>query len=169
MNYIKITKHDIANGVGVRVVLWVSGCTVHCYNCQNSSTWDFTAGQPFTNNTMTELLEELSPDYISGLTLSGGHPLDQANQQQISNIVKTVKTKLPNKTIWLYTGYTYEQILKSKFIVNEILPYIDILVDGKYDYTKRDITLAWCGSSNQRVIDIQKSLKGNKVILFKKE
>lgn len=169
MNYIKITKHDIANGVGVRVVLWVSGCTVHCYNCQNPSTWDFTAGQPFTNNTMTELLEALSPDYISGLTLSGGHPLEQANQQQISNIVKTVKTKLPSKTIWLYTGYTYKQILKSIFIVNEILPYIDILVDGKYDYTKRDITLAWCGSSNQRVIDIQKSLKGNKVILFKKE
>lgn len=169
MNYIKITKHDIANGVGVRVVLWVSGCTVHCYNCQNPSTWDFTAGQPFTNNTMTELLEALSPDYISGLTLSGGHPLEQVNQQQISNIVKTVKTKLPSKTIWLYTGYTYEQILKSKFIANEILPYIDILVDGKYDYTKRDITLSWCGSSNQRVIDIQKSLKENKVILFKEE
>ena len=169
MNYIKITKHDIANGLGVRVVLWVSGCTVHCYNCQNPSTWNFTAGQPFTNDTMTELLEALSPDYISGLTLSGGHPLEQVNQQQISNIVKTVKTKLPSKTIWLYTGYTYEQILKSKFIANEILPYIDILVDGKYDYTKRDITLSWCGSSNQRVIDIQKSLKENKVILFKEE
>lgn len=169
MNYIKITKHDIANGVGVRVVLWVSGCTVHCYNCQNPSTWDFTAGQPFTNDTMTELLEALSLDYISGLTLSGGHPLEQANQQQISNIVQTVKTKLPSKTIWLYTGYTYEQILKSKLLVNEILPYIDILVDGKYDCTKRDITLAWCGSSNQRVIDIQKSLKENKVILFKEE
>lgn len=169
MNYIKITKHDIANGIGVRVVLWVSGCTVHCCNCQNPSTWDFTAGQPFTNVTMTELLEALSPDYISGLTLSGGHPLEQANQQQVSNIVQTVKTKLPSKTIWLYTGYTYEQILKSKFIANEILPYIDILVDGKYDHTKRDITLAWCGSSNQRVIDIQKSLKENKVILFKEE
>lgn len=166
MNYIKITKHDIANGIGVRVVLWVSGCTVHCYNCQNPSTWNFTAGQPFTNDTMTELLEALSPDYISGLTLSGGHPLEQVNQQQISNIVKTVKTKLPSKTIWLYTGYTYEQILKSKFIANEILPYIDILVDGKYDYTKRDITLSWCGSSNQRVIDIQKSLKENKVIFI---
>lgn len=150
-------------------MLWVSGCTVHCYNCQNPSTWDFTAGQPFTNDTMTELLEALSPDYISGLTLSGGHPLEQANQQQISNIVQTVKTKLPSKTIWLYTGYTYEQILKSKLIVNEILPYINILVDGKYDCTKRDITLAWCGSSNQRVIDIQKSLKENKVILFKEE
>lgn len=169
MNYIKITKHDIANGVGVRVVLWVSGCTMHCYNCQNPSTWNFTAGHPFTNDTMTELLEALSPDYISGLTLSGGHPLEQANQQQVSNIVKMVKTKLPSKTIWLYTGYTYEQILKSKFIANEILPYIDILVDGKYDHTKRDITLAWCGSSNQRVIDIQKSLKENKVILFKEE
>ena len=106
MNYIKITKHDIANGVGVRVVLWVSGCTVHCCSCQNPSTWDFTAGQPFTNNTMTELLEALSPDYISGLTLSGGHPLEQANQQQISNIVKTVKTKLPSK-------YGYIQVIHT--------------------------------------------------------
>lgn len=132
---------------------------MHCYNCQNPSTWNFTAGHPFTNDTMTELLEALSPDYISGLTLSGGHPLEQANQQQVSNIVKMVKTKLPSKTIWLYTGYTYEQILKSKFIANEILPYIDILVDGKYDHTKRDITLAWCGSSNQRVIKVQESLK----------
>lgn len=113
---------------------------------------------------MTELLEALSPDYISGLTLSGGHPLEQANQQQISNIVKTVKTKLPSKTIWLYTGYTYEQVLKSKFIVNEILPYIDILVDGKYDYTKRDITLSWCGSRNQRVIKVQESLKSEQVV-----
>lgn len=113
---------------------------------------------------MTELLEALSPDYISGLTLSGGHPLEQANQQQISNIVQTVKTKLPSKTIWLYTGYTYEQILKSKLIVNEILPYIDILVDGKYDCTKRDITLAWCGSSNQRVIKVQESLKSEQVV-----
>lgn len=113
---------------------------------------------------MTELLEALSPDYISGLTLSGGHPLEQVNQQQVSNIVKTVKTKRPSKTIWLYTGYTYEQILKSKFIVNEILPYIDILVDGKYDYTKRDISLAWCGSSNQRVIKVQESLKSEQVV-----
>lgn len=164
MNYIKITKHDIANGIGVRVVLWVSGCTMHCHNCQNPTTWDFNAGQPFTNGTMAELLEALSPDYISGLTLSGGHPLEQANQQQISNIVKTVKTKLLSKTIWLYTGYTYEQILKSKFIANEILPYIDILVDGKYDESQRDISLAWCGSKNQRVIRVQKSLNAGKII-----
>lgn len=164
MNYIKITKHDIANGIGVRVVLWVSGCTMHCHNCQNPTTWDFNAGQAFIKDTMSELLEALSPDYISGLTLSGGHPLEQANQQQISNIVKTVKTKLPSKTIWLYTGYTYEQILKSKFIVNEILPYIDILVDGKYDETQRDISLVWCGSKNQRVIRVQKSLNAGKII-----
>lgn len=164
MNYIKITKHDIANGVGVRVVLWVSGCTMHCHNCQNPTTWDFNAGQAFIKDTMTELLEALSPDYISGLTLSGGHPLEQANQQQISNIVKTVKTKLPSKTIWLYTGYTYEQILKSKFIVNEILPYIDILVDGKYNESQKDISLAWCGSKNQRVIRVQKSLNVGKII-----
>lgn len=169
MNYIKITKNDIANGVGVRTVLWVSGCTMHCKECHNQSTWDFNVGQPFTNDTMNELLNSLIPDYVAGLTLSGGHPLEKQNQQQIANIVKTVKAKYPIKTIWLYTGYLYENILKMPFVVRNILPYIDILVDGKYDCTKRDITLAWCGSSNQRVIDIQKSLKENKVILFKEE
>lgn len=169
MNYIKITKNDIANGVGVRTVLWVSGCTMRCKECHNQSTWDFNAGQPFTNDTMNELLNSLIPDYVAGLTLSGGHPLEKQNQQQIANIVKTVKAKYPTKTIWLYTGYLYENILKMPFVARNILPYIDILVDGKYDCTKRDITLAWCGSSNQRVIDIQKSLKENKVILFKEE
>lgn len=169
MNYIKITKNDIANGVGVRTVLWVSGCTMRCKECHNQSTWGFNAGQSFTNDTMNELLNSLIPDYIAGLTLSGGHPLEKQNQQQIANIVKTIKAKYPTKTIWLYTGYLYENILKMPFVVRNILPYIDILVDGKYDCTKRDITLAWCGSSNQRVIDIQKSLKENKVILFKEE
>lgn len=169
MNYIKITKNDIANGIGVRTVLWVSGCTMHCKECHNQSTWDFSTGQPFINDTMNELLNSLIPDYVAGLTLSGGHPLEKQNQQQIANIVKTVKAKYPTKTIWLYTGYLYENILKMPFVVRNILPYIDILVDGKYDCTKRDITLAWCGSSNQRVIDVQKSLKENKVILFKEE
>lgn len=169
MNYIKITKNDIANGVGVRTVLWVSGCTMHCKECHNQSTWDFSTGQPFINDTMNELLNSLIPDYVAGLTLSGGHPLEEQNQQQVADIVKTVKTKYPTKTIWLYTGYLYENILKMPFVVKNILPYVDILVDGKYDYTKRDITLAWCGSSNQRVVDVQKSLKENKVILFKEE
>lgn len=169
MNYIKITKNDIANGIGVRTVLWVSGCTICCKECHNQSTWDFNAGQPFTNDTMNELLNSLIPDYVAGLTLSGGHPLEKQNQQQVADIVKTVKTKYPTKTIWLYTGYLYENILKMPFVARNILPYIDILVDGKYDYTKRDITLAWCGSSNQRVIDVQKSLKENKVVLFKEE
>lgn len=169
MNYIKITKNDIANGIGVRTVLWVSGCTMHCKECHNQSTWNFKVGQPFTNDTMNELLNSLIPDYVAGLTLSGGHPLEKQNQQQVADIVKTVKTKYPTKTIWLYTGYLYEDILKMPFVARNILPYIDILVDGKYDCTKRDITLAWCGSSNQRVIDVQKSLKENKVILFKEE
>lgn len=142
---------------------------MRCKECHNQSTWDFNAGQPFTNDTMNELLNSLIPNYVAGLTLSGGHPLEKQNQQQIANIAKTVKAKYPTKTIWLYTGCLYENILKMPFVTRNILPYIDILVDGKYDYTKRDITLAWCGSSNQRVIDIQKSLKENKVILFKEE
>lgn len=167
MNYIKITKHDIANGSGIRVVLWISGCTMFCKQCQNSSTWDFNAGKLFTENTKAELLEVLEPEYISGLTLSGGHPLELQNQNQVVDIVKTVKDKFPMKTIWLYTGYTYEETLKMPFVLKNIFPYIDVLVDGKYDYTKRDITLAWCGSSNQRVIDVQESLKRDKVILYK--
>lgn len=167
MNYIKITKHDIANGSGIRVVLWISGCTMFCKQCQNSSTWNFKAGKLFTENTKDELIEALEPEYISGLTLSGGHPLESQNQNQVVDIIKVVKDKFPMKTIWLYTGYTYEEILKMPFVLKNIFPYIDVLVDGKYDYTKRDITLAWCGSSNQRVIDVQESLKRDKIILYK--
>ena len=176
MNYEKIDKCSSSNGIGFRTVLWVNGCAVKCFNCQNPQTWDFESGIPFTDETMHELLDDLSLPYISGLTLSGGHPLEPQNLDTVYKIVKTVKEKLPNKSIWLYTGYTWEEILEKDksyedLEVNGISPldvvkHCDVLVDGKYEDDKRDITLAWRGSSNQRVINIQETLKQNKIILW---
>lgn len=176
MNYHNITTDDMLNGDGLRTVLWVSGCQQKCNNCQNPQTWGFDSGIPFTDETMQELLDDLSLPYISGLTLSGGHPLEPKNLDTVYNIVKTVKEKFPNKSIWLYTGYTWEEILKKDksyedLEANGISPldvvkYCDVLVDGKYEDDKRDITLAWRGSSNQKVINIQESLKQNKIILW---
>ena len=176
MNYERIDKCSSSNGIGFRTVLWVNGCAVKCFNCQNPQTWDFDSGIPFTDETMQELLDDLSLPYISGLTLSGGHPLEPQNLDTVYNIVKTVKEKFLNKSIWLYTGYTWEEILeKDKSYENleingisplDIVKYCDVLVDGKYEDDKRDITLAWRGSSNQRVINIQESLKQNKIVLW---
>lgn len=164
------------NGEGLRTVLWVSGCSCFCRNCQNPQTWSFDSGIPFTGNDMQELLDDLSKPYIAGLTLSGGHPLESQNCEAIYQIVKTVKKQFPNKSIWLYTGYTWEEILEKDktyedLEVNTISPldivkYCDVLVDGKYEDDKRDVTLAWRGSSNQRVIDVQKTLKQNKIVLY---
>ena len=178
MNYIKISKNDIANGTGIGVVLWVSGCCCRCYNCHNPSTWDFNAGQPFTEDTMQEILSELAKPYISHFTLSGGHPLEYQNINTVYRIVKTVKEKFPDKTIWRYTGYTGEEILEQykrweDHEVNgicslDVVRYCDVLVDGRYEDDKRDISLAGRGSSNQRVVDIKESLKQNSVVLFQK-
>lgn len=174
MNYIKISKYDTANGIGIGVVLWVSGCNCHCHGCHNPQTWNFNAGQPFTEDTMQKLLEALDKPYISRLTLSGGHPLDPKNIDTISKITSYIRTEYPNKMQWLYTGYTWE-FLKCIYddkendfnaYVTNVLSNINVLVDGRYKEDKRDISLAWRGSSNQRVIDVQKSLKQNKIILY---
>jgi anaerobic ribonucleoside-triphosphate reductase activating protein len=176
VNYHNITTDDMLNGDGLRVVLWVSGCSIHCFNCQNPQTHSFDSGIPFLNETMQEILDGLSQPYISGLTLSGGHPLEYQNINTVYGIVKTVKEKFPNKSIWLYTGYTWEEILdKDKEYedhkVNgafplDVIKYCDVLVDGKYEDDKRDISLAWRGSSNQRVISVQESLNQDKVVLY---
>ena len=165
MNYIKVTKNDIANGIGVGCVLWVSGCDIHCKNCHNQSTWDFNSGQLFTEDTMQEILLTLTKPYISRLTLSGGHPLDPHNAPKVLEIVKRVKMVFPNKDIWIYSGYEWENIIKDETL-REILKYIDTLVDGAYIDELRDISLAFRGSSNQRIIDVPKSLEQNKVILW---
>lgn len=169
------------NGDGLRVVLWLSGCSHHCYNCQNPQTWNPNNGIPFDEDAKQEIFEELSKDYISGITLSGGDPLYQENVSQVLSLIKEIKEKFPDKTIWLYTGYTYEQIMwpvitsdfnpeRDKLISEKrkILQLCDVLVDGEYIDEQRDITLKWKGSANQRVIDVQKSIKDKKVQLYER-
>lgn len=161
MNYIKITKNDIANGEGIGVVLWVSGCTCHCYNCHNPQTWDFNSGVPFTEDTMQEILIALDRPYISRLTLSGGHPLETLNLPTVYQIVKKVKERFPQKSIWIYSGMTLKEIKESnnsyeKSEINcpsplDVLNYCDTLVDGKYIDELKDISLAFKGSSNQQI------------------
>lgn len=165
MNYEKIDKCSVSNGTGVRTVLWVSGCGLFCRNCHNSQTWDFNSGIPFTDDTMQELLYELDKPYIKGLTLSGGHPLDPLNAPEVLKIVKRVKVNQPSKDIWIYTGYTWEYVMQNETL-KEIMQYTNVLVDGEYVDELRDISLAFRGSGNQRIIDVPKSLAANKVVLW---
>ena len=165
MNYIKVTKNDIANGIGIGCVLWVSGCNCQCYNCHNQSTWDFNAGQSFTEDTMQEILLTLTKSYISRFTLSGGHPLDPLNAPEVLEIVKRVKMVFPNKDVWIYSGYEWENIIKDETL-REIMKYTDVLVDGPYIDELRDVSLAFKGSSNQRIICAKQSLEQNKLILW---
>lgn len=176
MNYEKIDKCSSSNGIGFRTVLWVHGCTIGCSRCHNPQLWDFNSGIPFTEDTMEELLSDLSKPYIAGLTLSGGHPLEPQNLPEVYKIIKRVKAEYPSKDIWLYTGYEWKQIMeKDKFHEDheinspsplDVVRLCDVLVDGNYQDDKRDISLAWRGSTNQRVIDIPKSLQQGKVVLW---
>lgn len=161
-NYAGIIKDDFNNGKGIGLTIFLQGCTHHCPHCQNESTWDFKGGNPFTDEILDEVVEYVKTHtYITRLTLSGGDPLD--NKDTTLKIIKRFKKDLPNIKIWVYTGYTYENIDKK------ILEDIDILVDGLYVDSLRDVTLYFKGSSNQRVIDIKKSLKENKVIRVKED
>ena len=160
MRYHNITKDDMLNGDGLRVVLWVSGCSHCCKDCQNPLTWDPNGGLPFDEAAKEEVFAELEKNYISGITLSGGDPLYPGNRMDIRNLVKEIREKYPKKTIWMYTGYEWE-IVRSF----DILKYVDVLVDGEYEKDKRDTQLHWRGSSNQRVIDVQESLKTGNVVL----
>lgn len=175
MNYIKMTKTDIANGTGVRCVLWVAGCDVHCKGCHNPCSWDFDAGQPFDEAAMEDLIEALSRPWIRGLTLSGGHPLAYNNLPSVYQVCKTVREKLPDKDIWLYTGYTLEahDFYKNVDIErgnvslrNHILNMCDVVVDGEYDENLRDISLKFRGSSNQRIIDVKKTIATEEICLW---
>lgn len=170
MNYANIKYNDIANGEGVRVSLFVSGCTHHCKNCFNPETWDFNYGKEFTLEVQNKIIEELKPDHINGLTLLGGEPMEPANQKGLLPFVKRVKELYPNKTIWCFSGYLFdEQLLKESRAhcpwTKELLSYIDILVDGEFKEELKDITLRFKGSSNQRIIDVKKSLLENNVVL----
>ena len=166
MNYGEIKNYDIANGEGVRVSLFVSGCTHRCKGCFNEMTWDFNYGKPFTAETEDEILKMLEPYYIDGLTLLGGEPMEKSNQQALLPFLRRVKEAYPHKNIWCYTGYTLETDLltgraRTEF-TDEILSLIDVLVDGEFILEQKDISLAFRGSSNQRIIDMKKTLAEGK-------
>ena len=163
MNYGEIKKCDIADGIGVRVSLFVSGCTHCCEGCFNEMTWDFGYGQPFTRETEDTLLEYLSPDYIKGLTLLGGEPMEPENQRVLLPFLRRVREKFPHKTIWCYTGCVLETQLLAESrwrceCTDEMLSMIDVLVDGEFVLARRNISLAFRGSDNQRIIDLKRTL-----------
>lgn len=179
MNYHNITHDDMLNGVGLRVVLWCSGCSHNCHNCQNPQAWDINSGIPFDKKAKEELFSELSKDYISGITFSGGDPLHENNLQTVLDLVNKISISFPQKTIWIYSGYTWKGVMnpvittdfnpdRDKIIKmrQEIVKQCDVFVDGRYIDELRDVSLHWRGSSNQRVIDVQKILKEGNVILF---
>ncbi|MCR5120593.1 MAG: anaerobic ribonucleoside-triphosphate reductase activating protein [Lachnospiraceae bacterium] len=154
MRYHNITHDDMLNGDGLRVVLWVAGCEHCCKGCQNPQTWDAEGGLPFDEAAKQEIFEQLDKDYISGLTFSGGDPLFPSNRVDVRKLAQEVKEKYPDKTIWLYTGYLWEQVMHYP-----VMQYVDVVVDGEFEQDKFDANLRWKGSSNQRVIDVQKTLK----------
>lgn len=166
MNYLKIDKCDYLNGRGVGVVLWLSGCNHHCEGCQNQKSWNSNNGQPFDKKAEDELIEHLKLPYISRLTLSGGDPLHENNIEGVLNLVNKI-LHCQKKTIWLYTGYTFEQCVENT-TRRQIISKCDVLVDGRYVDSQRDITLKWRGSSNQRVIDIKQSLLKGKIVLHER-
>ncbi len=169
MRYHNITKADMLNGEGLRVVLWTSGCSHHCHACQNAITWNEEDGLLFDDAAKKEIFAELENDWCSGLTLSGGDPLFQKNRKEIAKLVKEVKERFPDKSIWCYTGYTWEELLeqeKTDQDVKEILQNIDVLLDGKFVLRLALEKLHYVGSSNQSIIDVKKSLEENKKILY---
>ncbi len=171
MNYAEIKNYDIANGLGVRVSLFVSGCTHHCKGCFNPMTWDFSYGKPFTQDTQNELLEMLSPDYIDGLTLLGGEPMEPDNQRGLLPFLREVRKRFPSKNIWCYTGYLLdEELLKPSRarceVTDEMLSLIDVLVDGEFVEEKKNISLSFRGSENQRLIDLPTTLSTGSINLI---
>ena len=154
MRYHNITKDDMLNGDGLRVVLWVSGCSHCCRGCHNPITWDPNSGLLFDDKAKEEIFGQLSKDYISGITFSGGDPLHPANSLDVKNLMLEIREKFPGKTIWMYTGSVWEDVARLS-----LMPLVDILVDGEYVEEKRDPRLLWKGSSNQRVIDVRKTLE----------
>ena len=162
MRYNKIRKMDISNGPGVRVSIFFQGCSFHCEECFNKDTWDFAGGKEFTDETINRVLELCDNDVIKGLSLLGGEPMHPSNIEGTTALAKAFKEKYPNKSLWSWTGYKFDEYVKNK----EISKYLDVVVDGQFDIKQKDPTLKWKGSSNQRVIDVQESLKQDKVVLY---
>lgn len=164
MNYHNITKDDMNNGDGLRVVVWVAGCEHHCKGCQNPITWDIKDGVKFSADERKEIFRELNKKHVSGITFSGGDPLFSSNKGTVFLLCKEIKSKFKSKTIWIYTGYTWEHISKDRNML-AIMKYVDVLVDGRFMEEFKDMQYKWAGSTNQRVIDVQKSLKKGEVVL----
>ena len=162
MRYNLIREMDISNGPGLRVSIFMQGCSFHCKNCFNQETWDFDGGKEFTDETIEKVLDLCSKNHIKGLSILGGEPMHPRNIEATTKLAKAFKEKYPNKTLWVWSGFTFDKDLKDK----EVLKYIDVLVDGTYIDELHDFTLKWKGSSNQRVIDVQKSLKNKEIVYY---
>lgn len=171
MNYADIKQYDVANGPGVRVSVFVSGCTHHCKNCFNQEAWDFDYGTPFSDQEIDKIIGYLEPDYVAGLSVLGGEPFEKSNQEGLLPLLRKVKQRYPQKNIWCYSGYLFDhhivgQMCPESEITREMLSYIDVLVDGRFIEEKKNLKLSFRGSENQRIIDVQKSLETGKVVLW---
>ena len=168
MNYATIKNCDIANGPGVRVSLFVSGCTHHCKGCFNEEAWDFGYGEPFTQETIRYILQLLRPDYVRGLTLLGGEPFEPENQGAILELLRAVKAELPQKSIWAFSGYLLDRDILSGRLgdTGEYLSYLDVLVDGPFVESRKNLSLRFRGSDNQRLIDVPATLKAGEIVLW---
>lgn len=170
MNYAQVFLYDIANGSGCRTTLFVSGCTHHCKGCFNEIAWDFHYGKPFTEEVENELLKESESPFVNGFTILGGEPMEVVNQRALISFLRKAKKMYKNKTIWIYSGYTYEELIDIKNkrchceVTNEILSLIDVLVDGEFEIEKKDISLKFRGSSNQRLIDMKKTREKGEIV-----
>lgn len=171
MNYADIKQYDVANGPGIRVSVFVSGCTHHCPGCFNEAAWDFNYGKPFTEQNIDEIISYLSAPYYKGITLLGGEPLERCNQQGLLPLIRRVKAAYPDKTIWCFTGYDFETDVMGRMYqqwpeTKELLSYLDVLVDGKFIEALKNVNLFFKGSSNQRTIMVQESLQTGNLVLW---
>jgi len=161
MNYLRIDRTSLVDGIGVRVVLWISGCNVNCPGCQNPESWNPYAGHVFDAAAKEQLYFYLSLPFIDGITFSGGHPLDPVNKPEVIELIRDIRTRFPTKSIWLYTGYVWESFKSEEWVKD-----VDVIVDGPFILAQRDITLPYRGSKNQRIIDVKKSLQTNQIVLL---
>lgn len=171
MNYADIKQYDVANGPGIRVSLFVSGCTHHCKNCFNKETWDFNFGTEFTEKEIGRIIEYMKPSYVQGITLLGGEPMEYVNQKGLLPLVRKIKQTYPEKNIWCFTGYLFDKDIMERMYMKwpetrELLSYFDVMVDGKFVEELKSLALKFKGSSNQRTIDVKKSLEQKKVVLL---
>lgn len=170
MNYADIKQYDVANGPGVRVSLFVSGCTHHCKNCFNQETWDFNFGEEFTEKEIDRIIEYMKPSYVQGITLLGGEPMEYTNQKGLLPLVRKIKQVYPEKNIWCFTGYLFDKDIMERMYAKwpetrELLSFFDVMVDGRFVEELKSLALRFKGSSNQRTIDVKKSLEQKKVVL----